>query len=334
MEVSQWLAMPLQVEAQVARWERAFPHLLRVDALHQYTGQRCLALTIGPVAEPPGARPAAWFCVPHAHEPAGTAAIMDIIEQLLTGHDLAGRPAAFDYLAARQRLFLTFNPDANPGGRAWAPCLWWDGSKYTNDEFWTWMRGVDPETLGMWKRVARWDLRQEQPLRSGIVYEQVNDHEFVEPNRDPGSSLVRLFHQMDAEYRFARSLHLHQTEFVGSEHNCMINLPVLQAELPERVQAANVAWGQMIIEDWRGPGARPVPSPRAFPYQNDTRTQGWFRACWGAAQHRAPELVVEVQNNSPRTSPEQQLALEQAAMRVTIEQLLLNASDESTTGVS
>jgi hypothetical protein len=325
MDTTQWLAMPQQVEAQVGHWERAFPHLLRVEYLTQYTGQRCFALTVGATEESPGRRPAAWICVPHAHEPAGTAAIMDIIEQLLTGHDLAGQPATFDYLAARQRLFLTFNPDANPGGRAWAPCLWWDGSKYTNDEFWTWMRGIDPETQGMWKRVARWSLREEQPLRRGIVYEQLNEHEFVEPNRDPGSSLVRLFRRLDAQYRFARSLHLHQTEFERSDRTCMINLPVLQAELPEQLQAANVAWGRAIIEAWQGLGATPVPEPRGFPYQSDTKTTAWFRDCWGDAQHRAPELIVEVQNNSPRTPPEQQLALQLAAMRITIEQMLQTA---------
>lgn len=322
MDTAQWLAMPQQVEAQVARWERAFPHLLRVEYLTQYTGQRCFALTIGDTDDAPGQRPAAWICVPHAHEPAGTAAIMDMIEQLLTGRDLAGQPAAFDYLAARRRLSLTFNPDANPGGRAWAPCLWWDGSKYSNDEFWTWMRGIDPETQGMWQRVARWTLREEQPLRRGIVYEQLNEHEFVEPNRDPGSSLVRLFRRLDAQYRFARSLHLHQTEFERSDRNCMINLPVLQVELPEQIQAANVAWGQAIIDAWQRMGATPVPAPRGFPYQSDTKTTAWFRDCWGEAQHRAPELIVEVQNNSPRTPPEQQLALQQAAMRVTIEQML------------
>jgi len=314
--------MPQQVEAQVLRWERAFSHLLRVEYLTQYTGQRCFALTVGPMGDAPGQRPAAWVCVPHAHEPAGTAAIMDIIEQLLTGRDLAGRPADFDYLAARQRLFVTFNPDANPGGRAWAPCLWWDGSKYTNEEFWTWMRGVDPQTLGMWQRVARWSLHEQQPLRRGIVYEQLNAHEFVEPNRDPGSSLVRLFRRMDAQYQFALSLHLHQTEFVGSTHSCMINLPVLQAELPEQIQAENVAWGQAIIQRWQRLGAAAMPEPRSFPYQADTESIRWFRECWGHAQHRAPELVVEVQNNSPRTPPEQQLALEQAAVKVTIERLL------------
>ena len=330
MELAHWLAMPQQVEAKVAEWQRRFPDRLRVDSITQYTGHRCLALTVGEPAR--GAesaaggigagKRAAWFCVPHAHEPGGTAAIMDFVEQLLTGRDLAGQPARFDYERARRRLFLTFNPDANPGGRTWAPCIWWDGSRYTNEELWTWMRGVDPETGGMWKRVARWSLREEHPLRRGIVYEQLDEHQFVEPNRDPGSSLVRLFRQLDARYRFARSLHLHQTEFERSAHNCMINLPVLQPALPPALQAANENWGRAVIARWRTLGANPVPEPRGFPYGRDPQTVRWFRACWEESQRRAPELVVEVQNNNPRTPPEQQLALALAAIQVTVEQLL------------
>ena len=322
MELGRWLAMPQQVEAQVARWEREFPQRFHVESHTQYTGHRVFALTVSEDVSSAAGKPAAWFCVPHAHEPAGTAAIMDVIQQLLTGRDLAGQPAAFDYRAARERLTLVFNPDANPGGRTWAPCVWWDGSRYTNDEFWTWMRGVDPETGGMWKRVACWSLHDDHPLRRGIVYEQLNQHEFVEPNRDAGSSLVRLHRRMDERYRFRRAMHLHQTEFEGAEHNCMINLPVLQAELPPAIQAANVAWGQSVIDRWASMGASPMPAPRGFPYVRDTETVRWFRDCWGAAQQRAPEVVVEVQNNNPRTSPAQQLALELAAIQVTIEQLL------------
>ena len=326
MELSRWLAMPQQVEERVAFWEREHPGQLVVDAITQHTGHRVLALTVGAPPAPLAAllppRPAAWFCVPHAHEPAGTAAIMDTLNQLLTGRDLAGAPAGFDYRAARARLTLTFNPDANPGGRTWSPCVWWDGSRYSNDEFWTWMRGLDGQTGKMWKRVARWSLRQEHPLRRGIVYEQLNEHEFVEPNRDPGSSLVRLFRRLDARYAYRRSMHLHQTEFASSDRNCMINLPVLQPELPPPVQEANVEWARAVIARWTAQGAAPVPEPRGFPYVRDTETVRWFRDCWGESQQRTPEIVVEVQNNNPRTPPEAQLELERAAIVTTIEGLL------------
>lgn len=350
MDLSRWLAMPSQVEAQVARWQHDHPALITVDSITQHTGHRVFALTVGAAEKSqdkhhgrtatthgensfhsklPGK--SAFFCVPHAHEPAGTAAIMDVIHLLLTGHDLAGQPAAFDYRAARERLTLTFNPDANPGGRTFAPVVWWDGSRYTNDEFWAWMRGLDAETGLMWKRVARWSLKDEHPLRRGIVYEQLNDHEFVEPNRDPGSSLVRLFRRNDARYHYSRAMHLHQTEFVNSPHNCMINLPVLQSELSPHIQEANLNWGQAVIARWRalsgtpdvaGVEISPVPEPRGFAYVRDTQTTQWFRDCWGEAQQRVPEIVVEVHNNNPRTPPEAQLALERTAILLTIEQLL------------
>jgi hypothetical protein len=48
----------------------------------------------------------------------------------------------------------------------------------------------------------------------------------------------------------------------------------------------------------------------------------WFRDCWGESQQRTPEIVVEVQNNNPRTPPELQLELERAAIITTIEGLL------------
>ena len=66
----------------------------------------------------------------------------------------------------------------------------------------------------------------------------------------------------------------------------------------------------------------PVPAPRGVPDTRDTQTTQWFRDCWGEAQQRAPEIVVEVHNNSPRTPPQAQLELERAAIILTIEQLL------------
>jgi hypothetical protein len=324
MDASAWLAMPHQVRRQVATWQAdpATARLLAVESLPQYTGESVFALTITDPDVPRGAKRALWCCVPHAHEPAGTAACMDVAHQLLTGHDLRGRPTPYDVPALLRRVVVTLNPDANPGGRCWAPVLWWDGSRYSNEELWQWMRGVDPETGGMWQRLARWSLRERSPLRRGIVYEQLNAHQFVEPNRDPGSSLVRLFRRLDARYRFDRSLHLHQTEFVGSDRNCFAGLPVRYAELPPAMQGRNRAWAEAIIRAWTALGpevAAPRPEPRGFSYPDDPQTVAWFTACWGDAQERMPDLLVEVQNNSPRTPPEHQLRLAATALWCSIE---------------
>ena len=284
MDTTRWLSMPQQVEAQLARWQHDYPDSIAVDAIVQYTGLRCLALTIGDDAALRGSRdrPTAWFCVPHAHEPAGTAAIVDVIHQLLTGRDLAGQPAAFDYRSARRRLTLVFNPDANPGGRTWSPVLWWDGSRYSHEEMLQWNRGIDPATGGVWQRVNRWSVRGAQPLRRGIAYEQVNEHEFVEPNRDPGSSLVRLFRKMHARHNFGWSLHLHQAQTLRSQWNCYTVLPVSQPELPATLQEANRAWAAAIVERWVSAGGRPDPVPRQIDEEKNGDTVSWFRAEAGA----------------------------------------------------
>jgi hypothetical protein len=319
--------MPHQVRQQVARWQAdpACARYLQVETLQQYTGEPVYALVITDPQVPRAAKQVLWCCVPHAHEPAGTAACMDVAHQLLTGTDLRGRPTAHDVAALLRRVVVVLNPDANPGGRCWSPVLWWDGSRYTNDEFWQWMRGVDPETAssgGMWLRLARWSLRERSPLRRGIVYEQLNEHEFVEPNRDPGSSLVRLFRRLDARYRFDRSLHLHQTEFVGSDRNCFSGLPVRYPELPPALQTRNRTWAEALIRAWTELGpevAAPLPEPRGFSYPRDPQTVAWFTNCWGEAQGRMADVIVEVQNNSPRTPPEHQLLLESAALWCSIE---------------
>lgn len=315
--------MPSQVRQRIGQWQQdpAAARWLVVDDLPQYTGERVYALTITDPTVPREAKRAIWFCVPHAHEPAGTAASIDVAHQLLTGYDLWGQPCEHDVSAIRQKLVVTLNPDANPGGRRWAPVLWWDGSRYTNEEFWPWMFGVHPDGQSRWwKRVARWDLREESPLRPGIAYEQVSEHVFVEPNRDPESSLVRLFRKLDRQYRYDQSLHLHQTEFERSDRNCMINLPVLLPELSPPLQEANLLWARQIIAAWEALDAvaRAVPAPRSFPYYGDDQTTGWFRACWGESEQRIPQLTVEVQNNNPATPPGQQLLLMETAIWNTI----------------
>jgi hypothetical protein len=157
MDSQHWIVMPHQVRDRVAQWQadRAIASSMRVETMTQYTGEPVFAVTVTDLAAPPAPKRSVWVCVPHAHEPAGTAACMNVLQQLLTGHDLSGRPSQHPCQHILQRVVVTMLPDANPGGRCWAPVLWWDGSQYSNEELWQWMRGVDAETGGMWQRVAR-----------------------------------------------------------------------------------------------------------------------------------------------------------------------------------
>ena len=51
----------------------------------------------------------------------------------------------------------------------------------------------------------------------------------------------------------------------------------------------------------------------------------YLAQCWADINQSIPHLVVEVQNNTPRTPPELQRALSETAIRVGIEELLRQA---------
>lgn len=325
MIADHWLAMPEQIRKRLSMWqnEPAARRILETTFLTQYTGERVYAFTISNPDIPRAKKQALWISVPHAHEPAGTAASMNVLNQLLTGYDLTGQSCAHDVKAVLDACVVTFLPDANPGGRCWSPVLWWDGSKYTNDEFWQWMRGIDPQTGEMWQRVARWSLKETTPRRRGLVYEQLNDHEFVEPNRDRDSSFLRMFRQLDARYQYEYFLDLHQTEFENSDFNCTQLLPVDLDTRSATKQQQVREWAAQVRQAWRELGqlAKPEGSAREFPYITDIDTTKWFRDTWGEIDNRMPRLTVEVQNNSIRTQPEAQLALMETAIWASLERL-------------
>src|SRR5690349_7843407 len=109
-----WLVMPQQVHRQVAAWQadpRAHTHL-SVRHVTQYSGELVYALTVTEPAPPRQAKRAVWLCVPHAHEPAGTAALMNVLHQLLTGQDLHGQPCTHDRQRILRHVLVTCNPDA------------------------------------------------------------------------------------------------------------------------------------------------------------------------------------------------------------------------------
>ena len=322
MDIGNWPAYPHQVDQLVAAWQRKYSRYLRVDSLTQYLRQKVYMLTVTDPSVPARKKRKQMFTVPHAHEPAGTVGSLNFIHQLLTGRHLDGAKSTLDRKRILKETLVSFNPDSNPGGRMRAPVHFWDGSRYTNDEFWEWMRGIDPDSGERFKRVARWSIRKEHPLRIGIVYEQLNSHEFVEPNRDRGSSLLRLVRKYCRRWRYDQYLSLHQTEFQNRKDraNAMIILPVLHAELPAKLQEYNEAWAWDIIHRWKSVGARPIAEVKPLGYGEPHRS--WFIQCWGPLQKKTPCITVEIQNNNKRTPPEKQLLLADTAIRESVERLL------------
>lgn len=313
-----WVSRPEEVDALVARWRTEYPDLLTVESRRQYSGRDVWALTVtGPG---PADRRRSVLCFkPHAHEPAPLAAQMNVLSQLLTGHTLAGEPTALPRDHWLAETLLCFLPDANPAGTAAAPVEAWDGASYTNEEFWAWMRGVDPDTGLMWKRVDLWDDTREErlPLRYGIVYEQVSEHEYVEPNRHHRSSLMQWLHELRARRHWDRMLDLHQTEFVGSTHNAMVILPTLYEGQPDPLRHLERQWAEALIAAWHClPGARPVAEAAPLGYTGQERQ--YFVNTFGSIYADTAVLTSEVQNNSLLTPPPLQQQLCEAAIVATL----------------
>lgn len=318
-----WIAHPDKVDAQVAEWSESFPHTFTAESFPQYAGRPVWALSVTDKCAPSERKKRILIDKPHAHEPAPIAGQANVINMLLTGESLDGRPTEFDNDRVLHDCLITFLIDANPQGTASAPVECWDGSKYTNDEFWAWMRGVDPDTGLMWKRVDLWDDTKEEklPTRYGIVYEQVSEHEYVEPNRHHRSSLFRWLYKLWDRYPWDWMLSLHQTEFVNSDRNCMVIMPCAYDDQPPQIQQAETAWGEAVVAAWQSlEGARPIEKVEPLNYTGEQRD--YLVKAWGDFSSRVPMLTTEIQNNSTTTPPFVQMRLNEVALRATVEHAL------------
>jgi hypothetical protein len=318
-----WMSHPDQVAEKVREWERQHPQTFMAESVPQFTGRPVWALTVTDRRVPDGPKKKLLVFKPHAHEPAPIAGQVNIINTLLEGETLDRRPGELDRERVLRQALITFILDANPDGTARAPVEYWDGSRYDNEEFWSWMRGLDPETGRMWKRVDLWDDRTERPLpsRYGIVYEPVGPHEYVEPNRHHRSTLFRWLFKLWERYEWDLMLDLHQTEFEGQEENCMVILPTLFEEQPEAIRRRELAWGERLVSAWaQTDGGRPVRDLRPLGYTGQQRQ--YFIDCWGELEAKTPLITSEIQNNNPRTPPFVQMRLNEVAVRATVEYLL------------
>ena len=324
MERRDWWVYPWQVDAKVAEWQRRFPQLLRVDAQEQYTRHRVWAITVADKTTPDDGKARHLVFVPHAHEPAGTAACMSLINQLLTGKHSDGCPSTLRPREILERAVLTFIPDGNPYGRSRCPEPVWEGDRFNNREFINMVFGIGDQraedtTKPRWERFKRVDsfsLAEEAPARLGLVYEPVDACTYVEPNRgDPRSALVQIVDRLSADCAYDHVLGLHQTEFEGyvGDANCMVILPGLQDDLLESRQVRNSELAETMMETWRQVGGRPTPMRAGR--RDPSRFQRQAQVIpWEALQRGGAFLTVEIQNNCPRTLAEQQLLLMETAM--------------------
>jgi hypothetical protein len=313
---SNFLAKQTQLEEKLAQWQKIAGTKMQVEHQLSYSGHKVYAITLTDFSVPRQDKTALYVAQPHAHEPATTAGMIDMIEQLVTGKDLLGNPTRLDVEKVLQKVLITFNPIGNPYGRENAPQLYWDGTAVTNQQFWCVMRGEDPQEAGKsWHRYDIFDTREvEVPDPVGIVYEPIDEHRFVEPNRSQLSTYFKLFHHMDAKYQYQYWLDLHQTEFPDSPTQCLILLPL--EELPTaEIKQRNAIWAREITDAWREAGCV-AEDPMPLPY---TGTQAkYFVRNWRAIDQRLCRVTTEVKNNGRDFSPQQQLEAQALSIEVTL----------------
>lgn len=309
-----WLARPWHVEPRIRAWAAKYPQLVSLERQPTYGKRTAYAVTVsGP--GPSGDKIKLLFAQPHAHEPAATAGMMDFLCELLEGTHLDGTPTDLPRREWLDRTLITMIPDGNPDGRARAPADWWDGTR-TNKEFLDLAFGLTSEGKRC-TRVGRWSLREQKPAWIGFAYEQLNEQEFVEPNRDRESTYFRLLRRMGERYRYAAHADLHQTEFERSAYNAMIILPFMQNELPEPLRQTNQRLGEAVVEAWRKAGANPIPKVEPLRYGEDQLR--YFRKCWSDLHVQRAHVTFEIQNNNRRTPPRKQMELMEAGIRTVVE---------------
>lgn len=312
-----WLSYPDEWQPLVSQWAQMDTKELpmKVRRWQQVTGEQILAITVGNF----NAKTRLLVTIPHAHEPAGTAACIDALCQIITGTHLDGTQADLPIDKICQHLFVTFVPDSNPQGRSRSPERVWDGSKYDNDEFLKIAFGIaaDGSRFG---RYPEWRYSEHKPKRVGIIYEQIDDDLWVEPNTSCKSSHSKVLDALLAEDDYTHYLELHQHETDEA-----VLLPAWFDELTGSEQAKLNEWAQAILLRWKQQGLQVQERPY-IPYRGQER-QKFFRNFWWGRWKVGNWLCVEVRNNrhaktGEPTSLKHQMVAMLTALLATFEWLL------------
>ncbi|MBN1676618.1 MAG: hypothetical protein JXR37_36580 [Kiritimatiellae bacterium] len=312
---------PDEVDELVAALQQARNPNLTIEPFPQHAGTAVYALTFTDPAVPRDRKKGVFVARPHAHEPAGVAACTELAK-LLAGY--GPRPEADAEWRAHvlKRFVLTLVPDVNPGGSRRAPVKFWTGTQIPREQFKLWMFGESGGTPGeRFPRVDTWDMRKVTPPKLlGIAYEQINEHEFVEPNRDHRSTLFRSFFALDPTWHYELWLDLHQTEFANSDRNCSVHLSSAHDTLPVDLQRGHEQAARAILAQWSRAGARPVAEP-VVSYRHDEVQRNFLAKAWLPISSRMVHTVTEVQNHNPATPPAEQVRLQLIAVLAALDWL-------------
>lgn len=285
-----WVSHPEDWQPLLDRWQQEFPGRATYHAWEQYGGPQVRGLTLGD--DGPERPVRLLVAVPHGHEPAPTAASVNLAALLLTGALLNGsQPDSshpFHALTPQPlNALVTFLPDTNSQGRTRSPRRVWDGD-LDNEAFLKYAFGIaaDGERFG---RYPEWRFAEHHPRRVGLAYEELEPGLWVESNTDRRSTHSRAIDELFQRYGYTHYLDMHQHE--GDEAAL---LPADFDDQPEARQEHLRAWATALLSAWEAAGIRHKGS--YVPYRGLPRQQ-FFRDYWAGRCPGMFKLTSESRNN-------------------------------------
>lgn len=282
-----WVSYPHEWQPLFREWGARFPEEIELTVQEQFGEGELLALTFFPKGMSANFR--LLVAVPHAHEPAPTAACVNVASQLLWGKFLDGTSTSLPVEVLREKALVTLLPDSNPQGRSRSPQRCWDGTSVDNETFWKYAFGIawDGSRFG---RYPQWQFSERRPRRIGLVYERLDEDTFVEPNTSRRSSHARMMDVLFERFHYTHYLDMHQHEwdeatFLPSDYD--VRTPSEQEIL--------VQWAGAVVAAWENAGAKPRRKP-VIPYLGQPRHQ-FFLDFWRGRCPGMLTLTTEVRNN-------------------------------------
>src|SRR5690554_3517729 len=121
-----FLSKPRQLEAKLKEWLHLNKPYMKTDYIDTYSKHKVYAITFTDFSVSNEHKKTLYISQPHAHEPATTAGMINLIEQLLTFKDLDGNETQLDVQKVLSNMIITFSPIGNPYGSEQAPVVYWD----------------------------------------------------------------------------------------------------------------------------------------------------------------------------------------------------------------
>lgn len=313
-----WLVLPDVVEAQLRQWASRFPERYRLLHEPASSGHNVYLADVG---QPRESASEVLIVQPHGHEPAASAAIMELLSELITGRKLDGSAADLPPGEILKRCRLAVNPLGNPDGRSRMPTLCWT-NEFTREETLYYCNSKargGTYLSGLRKRVMRvGDIELDSDYPLACRWEHVGDDLYVDPWGWPGdlasnpTTLARLVRPVLAQRRLDLVLDMHQVE------NDTPQVWVPKFEDPTVVERIAALAGK-IEAAWQGAGFR---LGERHPYPPSGFIWGLHQDGMGRPTLVTVEIGMGVGQADPQMTPDRQKEAGLIALHTAVQAVL------------